>query len=55
MKWWAVMLEGESPEVYGPFRSLSAAQDVADRWNGRHGAEDDRAYVVPIRPCTEIA
>jgi hypothetical protein len=47
--WWSVVVEGETPAAYGPYRSEEAAYKVADRWNNRpHGDADDWAYVVPM-------
>ena len=47
--WWAVLVTGESPDVYGPYRSYEVAARVADRWNVRPGADiDDWASVVPM-------
>lgn len=48
-RWWAVLVEGESPDVYGPFRSYDVAASVADKWNTRPGADiDEWASVVPM-------
>jgi hypothetical protein len=45
--WWAVLLPGEDEHVYGPFRSVAAAQKCRDEWNSAH--PDDLAYVIPLR------
>lgn len=47
--WWAVMVEGESPDLFGPYRSEAMAQAAADRWNNRPDADaDEMASVVPL-------
>lgn len=49
--WWAVLLQGESPDIFGPFRSKATAEKAAEKWNREHGdSDDDRAQVVPLLP-----
>ena len=53
--WWVVMLPSEDPgcpELFGPSKSLSAADALAAKWNATH--KDDPASVVPVAPPSEM-
>lgn len=47
--WFAVVIEGEGyPEVIGPFRNESRAEEIADKWNTDPSA-DGWAHVRPMK------
>ena len=51
MSQYIVIVEGEAPDHYGPFRSEAAAQRAADKWNA-YG--NDVALVRELRNPANI-
>lgn len=45
---WAIIVEGESPDAYGPYRTPEAAQKIADEWNAK-ADPDEYARVVSLK------
>ena len=47
---WAVIVEGEIPAAFGPFRNYDSACSAADRWNAVQ--TDAEAYAWAVRMKT---
>lgn len=47
--WWAVIVEGEIPDAYGPFRNYDVACSTADHWNSTNSDSEAYAWVVRMK------
>lgn len=56
-RWFVVMLPGEYAEtsdMFGPFRSLEAAEKVRDDWNADPRHAEDQSRVMPVKPVDQM-
>lgn len=50
--WWIVVVDGEWPDYFGPYRSEARAEAEAEAFNARQDPADadaDRATVRPVK------